>query len=240
MAILNGPSIIQNGLVLAWNAADRNSYLGSGTTLTDISANNKTGTLTNSPTFVDNGGNSYFTDFTTNQYIVASNSYTGTSIPTGTSSRTIMVGFRTPSSLSGYQHIIHYGTNSTDQAYGLAMYENKLNNHTWAGNSNYSNETLSTSTDYIGAVKYNDSLSPRNTFFLNGTFGITGYGQGKTGDYSISTGTAFEFQVGMRIDLGEYLGSGGRIYFALVYNRDLSNIEIQQNYNALKSRLNLK
>jgi hypothetical protein len=239
MAQIYGPHIVTDGLVLAWNAADRNSYPGSGTTLTDISANNKTGTLTNSPVFVDNGGNSYFTNFVTNEYIVASNSYTGTSIPTGASPRTIMVGFRTPSSLTGYQHIIHYGTNSTDQAYGLAIYENKFNNHTWAGNSNYSNQTLSTSTDYIGAVKYNDSASPRNTFFLNGTFGITGYGQGKTGDYSINTGTAYQFQLGMRIATGEYLGSGGRIYFALVYNRELSNQEILQNYTVQKSRFNL-
>jgi hypothetical protein len=31
MAIIRGPKIVKNGLVLALDAADRNSYIGSGT-----------------------------------------------------------------------------------------------------------------------------------------------------------------------------------------------------------------
>ena len=51
MAISRGPKIVTNGLVLALDAADRNSYLGSGTTWTDLRGNNNTGVLTNGPTF---------------------------------------------------------------------------------------------------------------------------------------------------------------------------------------------
>jgi len=43
--------IVTNGLVLALNAADKNSYLGSGTTWTDLSGNNSNGTLVSGPTF---------------------------------------------------------------------------------------------------------------------------------------------------------------------------------------------
>ena len=50
-----GPKTVTNGLVLAVDAADKNSYRGSGTTWTDLSGNNYNGTLTNGPTF--NGGN---------------------------------------------------------------------------------------------------------------------------------------------------------------------------------------
>jgi len=46
-----GPQIVRNGLVLALDAADRNSYPGSDTTWRDLSGNGYNGTLTNSPTF---------------------------------------------------------------------------------------------------------------------------------------------------------------------------------------------
>ena len=46
-----GANIIRNGLVLALDAASKNSYPGTGTTWTDLSGNNNNGTLINSPTF---------------------------------------------------------------------------------------------------------------------------------------------------------------------------------------------
>ena len=55
MAFGNGPRVVTDGLVLSLDAADKNSYPGSGTTWRDMSGNNNTGTLTNGPTF--NSGN---------------------------------------------------------------------------------------------------------------------------------------------------------------------------------------
>jgi hypothetical protein len=46
-----GPDIIESGLVLCLDAANKNSYRGSGTTWTDLSGNGNNGTLTNGPTF---------------------------------------------------------------------------------------------------------------------------------------------------------------------------------------------
>ena len=46
--------MIQNGLVLSVNAADRNSYIGSGTIWSDMSGNGNDSTLTNSPTYSTN------------------------------------------------------------------------------------------------------------------------------------------------------------------------------------------
>jgi hypothetical protein len=51
MALSRGPKIVTNGLVLAVDAADKNSYKGSGTTWKDVSGNAYNGTLTNGPTF---------------------------------------------------------------------------------------------------------------------------------------------------------------------------------------------
>ena len=50
-----GPKIVTNGLVLALDAADKNSYIGSGTSWRDLSGTNNNGTLINGPTF--NGTN---------------------------------------------------------------------------------------------------------------------------------------------------------------------------------------
>jgi hypothetical protein len=55
MSGISGPKIITSGCVLSLDAADKLSYKGSGTTWTDLSGNNNTGTLTNGPSF--NAGN---------------------------------------------------------------------------------------------------------------------------------------------------------------------------------------
>ena len=45
------PRIVTSGLIFVVDAADKNSYPGTGTTWKDLSGNNYTGTLTNGPTF---------------------------------------------------------------------------------------------------------------------------------------------------------------------------------------------
>lgn len=61
MSGIAGPNIIRNGLILAIDAADRNSYSGTGTNWYDLSTNNSNGTLINGPTFsAVNGGSIVF------------------------------------------------------------------------------------------------------------------------------------------------------------------------------------
>jgi hypothetical protein len=68
MTIGYGPRVVTDGLVLALDAADRNSYPGSGTTWSDLSGRGNTGTLTNGPTYSSvNGGSIVFDG--TNDYI---------------------------------------------------------------------------------------------------------------------------------------------------------------------------
>jgi hypothetical protein len=55
MAFNYSPKTITNGLVLYLDAANTRSYLGSGTSWTNLTPNNITGTLVNGPTF--NSGN---------------------------------------------------------------------------------------------------------------------------------------------------------------------------------------
>jgi len=62
MGISGGPYIVRDSsLILELDAADKNSYIGSGTIWTDLSGNNYSGSLTNGPTFSStNGGNIVF------------------------------------------------------------------------------------------------------------------------------------------------------------------------------------
>jgi hypothetical protein len=62
MSFSDGPKIITSGLVIVLDAADRNSYHGSGTTWRDMSGNGNDCTLTNGPTFSSTNGGSLFFD----------------------------------------------------------------------------------------------------------------------------------------------------------------------------------
>jgi len=75
MVYSNGPSIVRDGLVLHLDAADRNSYPGSGSTWYDLSGNNNHATLVTTPTIIqDNKGGISFNDTTDygtfNSYII--------------------------------------------------------------------------------------------------------------------------------------------------------------------------
>lgn len=67
-----GPKIVTNGLVLCLDAADKNSYSGSGTSWINLSGNSGNGTLTNGPTFNSSNGGTIIFDGT-NDYAVTSN-----------------------------------------------------------------------------------------------------------------------------------------------------------------------
>jgi hypothetical protein len=61
MGINYNPRTVTDGLVLALDAANSKSYPGSGTTWTDLSGRGNTGTLTNGPTYSGaNGGSIVF------------------------------------------------------------------------------------------------------------------------------------------------------------------------------------
>ena len=68
MGVAGGPDLIQDGLVLALDASDRNSYVSGSTTWFDVAGSNN-GTLTNGPTFNTGSGGSIVFDGV-NDYVV--------------------------------------------------------------------------------------------------------------------------------------------------------------------------
>jgi len=81
MALFRGPNIVRSGLVLALDAADKNSYIGSGTNWRDLSGNNAnitlscTGTSCTNPTFSNNAIKTSFSA-TVDNYADCSNTNT--------------------------------------------------------------------------------------------------------------------------------------------------------------------
>lgn len=84
MAEVYGPKIVRDGLVLNLDAADKNSYPGSGTTWYDVSGNGFNHTLSGSPTY---NGNS----FTLNE----TNGFTYSSAITTSTSCTVILFYKT-------------------------------------------------------------------------------------------------------------------------------------------------
>ena len=100
--------IVTNGLVLALDAADRNSYVSGSTTWNDLSGNAYNGTLTNVPTYsIANGGNITFDG--SNDYIAFTYNFNVAFL--GTSSYTLEVFALPQSSSAGYPGFINRESN---------------------------------------------------------------------------------------------------------------------------------
>jgi hypothetical protein len=223
MGISGGPDIIQDGLVLALDAADKNSYPGSGTTWRDMSGNNITGSLINSPTFnISNGGSFGFVadDFV----IMEENSALNTQTPS------VEVWFKTnATNQSGFW----FEKGTVNSQYSLFQ---EGTNIVWrqSDRSQYTNTaTYVTTANWAQAVGTYTS-GDRKTY-INSVL-VTSDAQ--TGAVGITTS-------GMSIGVyGGFNGSRGYFYngniaIVRVYNRVLSASEVAQNYNATKTRFGL-
>jgi hypothetical protein len=228
--------IVTNGLVLALDAADRNSYSGSGTSWTDLSGNGNNGTLTNGPTYSSANGGSIVFD--------GGNDYISTPIQNLNRPCTFSIWVNL-SGLSLYQTFFGQDT-SQSIARGRFYFQkagatsegavlNKVNFSIVLSNNSIvpvnSNNVIVTNLWYNYCVvlttttismyengilqnTVNDSnafLTPNTTITLNSGYynnGVTDYVNGKSSSF-------------------------------LIYNIDLSATEVQQNYNAQKVRFNL-
>ena len=220
MAFSDGPKIVTNQLVFILDAADKNSYPGSGTTWFDLSAGGDDITLTNGPTFnPDNGGSIVFdgvddfgttTDFTGGTITVSVWVYkTSTAANQGifTRNETIWAIAQINSTLR-----VRVQTIGVYQDTGYIIPLNEWINITYT---------------YAGT-----GLSDSQIVYINGTSIFTAAGSG-----TLPTGRLR----GTPILIGAANSTfwGGRIAQAQAYFRALSASEVLQNYNIQKSRFGL-
>jgi hypothetical protein len=227
MSFGNGPRIVTSGLRLFLDAADRNSYPGSGTTWTDLNGGFNTGTLINGPTFDSANGGSIVFDGV-NDYVSCDD------IPVTYLTISVWV-YKTSSTAN--QGIC--GRNST--RYAIAQINNTLQTLIRVPPTN----TTYSDTGYVIPLNewtnitytYNDTqLSNAQTTYVNGTSIFTATASGSMSTARIRDGA---FLVGYNNDSNLLSYWGGRIAQVQVYSRGLTQSEVLQNYNAQKSRFGL-
>ena len=220
-----GPKIITNGLVLSLDAANVKSYPGTGTTWSDLSCNNYTGTLTNGPTFnaanmgsiVFDGTNDYtdFSDFSLdNQFAFC-------------------CWIKTSS--TSFSQLIARG-NTGDTA-GVYLAVNLSSGLLAAGGNNgsgWNSNSISTITindnrwHYVVGV-YNQT-SNNCTGYVDGILGTTISLTFDSNSYTPKNTKIGKNQTGS----SQYYN--GNIALSQIYNRTITSTEVLQNYNATKSR----
>jgi hypothetical protein len=234
MGVFAGPEVVESGLVLALDAANRKSYPGSGTTWTDLSGNGNNGTLVNGVGYnsanlgslsfdgVDDNGSfpinllNSVENFTLSFYVKRDSSKLNGSIFSA------VLG-------PGNLDLFNLGFNS--------VYTN-LNNIQFRY-FNYFNEapSFNIQTD-LNNYNWNYIVLLRD----GNTFGLYVNGVIKT---SISDVLIPRNIPGLKIGVSSGAGGNAWGYFkgniaqVSIYNRALTAQEIQQNYLATKSRFGL-
>ena len=218
-------NIIYSGLQLYLDAASSSSYPGSGTTWYDLSGQNNHVTMQNSGSisYTASGGG-YFTTGSTGYF----NRATTTGIPTGTSAYTMSAWVQWPTGTwPGGGGMIGVGsstsTNQTNQFRTTGT--NGFVNY-WYGNDLTGTSSLSPASQWFNVVAQWDGTTRK--IWVNGT-------QISSAGASGLNVTSSLLQIGAtNVGGGEKLQ--GNIGQALIYNRALTTAEIQQNYNATRTR----
>ena len=248
MVTLCNPQIVTDGLVLCLDAANKDSYPGTGTVWTDLSGNGNDGTLTNGPTFdINNGGNvkldgtndiinlnasdTYKVQFPLSINIIfkinSFNTYTHlfkTDNPTDGWYSGIFSNIYYTGNISQTTINIHYGNNG---------YPNSASRRTYITNYNFEVNKW-----------YNFcTILPNNSVcnsYLNGNKILTPFANGSATNMnyrSNSTPGALGFTYVDPSQLSQLLN--GNIALFYIYNRALTENEVLQNYKATKSRFGL-
>jgi hypothetical protein len=231
--------IVTDGLVLALDAADKNSYPGSGTTWRDLSANNNSGSLINGPTFSSTNGGAIVFDGTNDFFQLAN---TGSILTTN--NFTIDILCRPTSTI----------TNATEATSGFGAFTGqRFATDPYPGQGTDAGAGVSVGTNGIVVVEHAGSYIPALLSYT-GTVSSTVFShivvtyinkqpRAYLNTILVKTGlTSVRSTVNLTIGLigGMVYGYfAGEIASVKYYNRTLSTNEILQNYNAQKSRFNL-
>ena len=230
--MFTGPNIVTEGLVLALDAGNKKSYPGSGTTWYDLSGNNIHGTLTNTPT--------YSSDFN------GTFSFDGVNERVNLSSSSIIQNLTTNFTFQAYVRFNttggQYGifTKGTNFGGGWSVYVRQGPQFSLIGynTSNVSSGLLAVSP--AGGISTNNWYHITYTYnqvnvrcFINGT-------QVSSSSYSQTfNSTGINPYIAWDGALGDPDYWPGNISSVKLYNRALTPQEVQQNYNATKSRFGL-
>jgi hypothetical protein len=243
MALAHSPALVTSGLTLCLDAANPKSYPGSGTTWTDLSGNGNNGTLVNGVGYSgDNLGSLVFdgvNDYVNSNYfpnLSPGDSYSHsvwfktTSATVGDNGSNRLIEAR-DSSKSG-NPLIASGVNfsASNTLFFLVRGSNGIRRDIVVSN-------ISVNDGVWRQVHFQILSNGHTQIYLNGE----SLGQNTSGvDTNINLSDRF-LAIGARNLEGNISANfNGNIAQVSIYNRALTASEIQQNYNALKSRYGLQ
>ena len=226
--------IVRDGLILNLDSAKRDSYPGSGTIWYDLSGNNYNGMLTNSPAYNSSNGGSIIFDGVDDRVVSPSLQITNAItisfwMKTTTTANLNAIICRDETGSNRFWNIIYRGT--------TLRY---LDFVVWHIDGSFT-ELISTSSVLDDGIWKNivctfDGTTSTNNFkiYINGTFD----------KQSTPNGIGVKTNLTTNLTLGSLTnGNGwffnGSLSQVLIYNKYLSDTEIQQNFNSVKSRYGL-
>ena len=236
MGISGGPYIVRDSsLVLELDAADKNSYIGSGTTWRDLSGNNKNAILKNSPFFSSTNGGQFSLDGTDDYFYVsgAFTSYTNFTMIAWVKVMTIdlhrgIFAIKNATDTSDFNSGNFAIHTFTGGYFGMEA------GNLYAGNTSKNNTVVNGTIAQCTVVCNQSNLLV--TYYLNGIADGT---QAITSTITFSDHNALFIGCRQYSLTGENNGQNvltGNIYNISFYNRALSATEIFQNYNEFKTR----
>ena len=229
MATSDGPNISSNGLVLCLDAADRNSYSGSGNTWYDMNSNSYNATLISTNFDSNYGGGIDFDGISGRGYVPSPVS--------STDDQTYEVWtncIASAGAAGGYAYILH--NNPTDTSIGNSYFVvgiKPTQQYFAAFNGAYatmsSNITATNSTIRQIVLSWDGSSQ---YLYVNGEL--------KDSEALPSIAKSFDTNIGIGSeDDSVYRLIDGSIYTIRAYNRALSAAEILHNFNATRKRYNV-
>jgi hypothetical protein len=236
MAFSFQPKVVSDGLIFCVDAANTKSYPGSGTTWTDLSKTQLSGSLTNGPTFSTDANGTIVFDGSNDHVVIESNpELRSIQVPL-----TILAVVK-PTQFNQYNQIFsQYVSTSDHRLMKLVRFDNGVYIYvTSKSDGGFQAVAMSTASpvlnkwNFVGIIVSGTIASATPKMFLNGTF------QSFSAFASPLTSTP-NTTVPVRIGFG---GSGepwrGNIAYVSVYNRALSDSEVLQNYNTMKVRFGI-
>jgi hypothetical protein len=240
MSLAHSPSLVLPGLTLCLDAANSKSYPGSGTTWTDLSGNGNNGTLINGVEY--SGSNlGLLTLDGVNDYI---NSYNDNNVFVDDSSLTVSIFVNidepTKTGRGGLISSQRFSSESDPGGYGLCIFDGttlcvNLTKNVGGTQSSYQglcsftyvrsqfkyytftyNNSSKTVTTYMDGIQKATSTNSNYAWTRNTTNRLTRIGINSQGGW----GTYYNMKIGA----------------VHIHNRALTPQEIQQNFNALRSR----
>lgn len=216
------PTVVQDGLQLYLDAGNASSYGGSGTTWYDLSGNGNNGTLVNSPSFTS-GDSGYF-------QLNGSNQYVRLPIGLNTTAHTFMIIAK--STVGSKAHKTMMSTVLTGATTSGIPYRDLAWDTTTVNTYSYITSP--------GAV----SIAPSYNLNQWYSFAITEASYSQNGFFddtqtitnrAMDTGGLGDNQQ-IVVGTGYWGYSNMQVAAVLIYNRELSNEEIQQNYDIFNAR----